>query len=120
MSDRVEFKLDLTGVMSKFNKSMVTKIQKGMAAAGPEAETKAKRSAPVDTGRLKDSIHHRVAPDATWMEIYTNVEYAPVQEFGDDEKNGKYFMRKGLKAGRLKLQEVMKAKKDFKAEVIRG
>lgn len=45
----------------------------------------ARRRAPVDTGRLRNSITHRVGVEGgTKMvaEVGTNVEYAPYQEFG--------------------------------------
>lgn len=50
-------------------------------------EREARRRAPIDTGRLRNSITHRVFttlgsnPQAV-AEVGTNVEYAAVQEFG--------------------------------------
>lgn len=45
-----------------------------------DAETIAKVNAPVDTGTLRNSIMHDV--DGLEGAIYTNVEYAPYQEYG--------------------------------------
>lgn len=42
----------------------------------------AKRRAPVDTGRLRNSITFELAPDGLSATIGTNVEYAPAVEFG--------------------------------------
>lgn len=47
-------------------------------------EKRAKENAPVDTGRLRSSIGHRVdgATPPTWGSVGTNVHYAPYMEYG--------------------------------------
>lgn len=47
-------------------------------------QTKARKNAPVDTGRLRSSIGTRVDGGEVpkWGEVGTNVEYAPWMEFG--------------------------------------
>lgn len=48
-------------------------------------EREARKNAPVDTGRLRASITHRVYPEGTTKvvaEVGTNVAYAAAQEFG--------------------------------------
>jgi phage gpG-like protein len=48
-------------------------------------EREARKRAPVDTGRLRNSITHRVYPEGSRRlvaEVGTNVEYAAAQEFG--------------------------------------
>ena len=48
-------------------------------------EREAKKRAPVDTGRLRASITHRVYPVGSTKlvaEVGTNVEYAAAQEYG--------------------------------------
>lgn len=55
-------------------------IAKALEAIGLQAEGYAKLLAPVDTGRLRNSISHEVVQDTVY--IGTNVEYAAYQEFG--------------------------------------
>ena len=55
---------------------------RGLEACGMAAETYAKKDAPVDTGRLRNSIAHQVNKEEKACYIGTNVEYAPYQEFG--------------------------------------
>lgn len=47
-------------------------------------EREAKLRAPVDTGRLRSSIRHRLKELAA--EVLTDVEYAPFQEFGTGKR----------------------------------
>lgn len=52
-------------------------------------EAEAKLRAPVDTGRLRNSITHQTENSETQSKAYigTNVEYAPYVEFGVASKN---------------------------------
>lgn len=58
----------------------------GLLEGGLLVAQRAQQKAPVDTGRLKRSIHptipHQVGPGVQQTEVGTNVEYAPYQEFG--------------------------------------
>ena len=56
-------------------------VQKALEMIGLQAEAYAKIQAPVDTGRLRNSIMHMQQGSDTEI-IATNVEYAPYQEFG--------------------------------------
>ena len=55
-------------------------IARALEAIGLQAEGYAKLLAPVDTGRLRNSISHEVSDQTVY--IGTNVEYAAYQEFG--------------------------------------
>lgn len=55
----------------------------GLEAVGQEAEGYAKDDVPVDTGRLRNSIAHKVDSSEQAVYIGTNVEYAPYVEFND-------------------------------------
>lgn len=57
-------------------------VNRGLEACGMAAETYAKRDAPVDTGRLRNSIAHMVKEEESAVYIGSNVEYAPYQEMG--------------------------------------
>lgn len=56
-------------------------IERGLEECGLVAEGHAKAGAPVDTGRLRNSITHQQIDDHT-EGIGTNVEYAIFQELG--------------------------------------
>ena len=54
---------------------------RALMRCGAQAENYAKQDAPVDTGRLRNSIHHEMEDDDT-VDIGTDVEYAIFQELG--------------------------------------
>ncbi len=62
-------------------------VENALEECGLQAEKYAKKLAPVDTGRLRNSIAHKV--DASAQEVYigTNVEYGVYQELG----TGRYY-----------------------------
>lgn len=55
-------------------------------------ENHASDYAPVDTGRLQNSIHHKVQSADTAV-VETNVEYAIYQEMGTSRMKGTPFMK---------------------------
>lgn len=59
---------------------------------GQAFENHAKDYAPVDTGRLQNSIKHERVDDETEA-VQTNVEYAVYQEMGTSRQKGTPFMR---------------------------
>jgi len=63
--------------------AMREQVLLGLEAIGQECERYAKDDTPVDTGRLRNSIAHKVdaAEDAVY--VGTNVEYAPYVEYGE-------------------------------------
>ena len=56
-------------------------VERALEAIGQQAEAYAKLKAPVDTGRLRNSITHEQEDKETEI-LGTAVEYAPYQEFG--------------------------------------
>lgn len=62
-------------------------VELALTKVGIQAEGYAKKLAPVDTGRLRNSIAHKV--DASAQEVYigTNVEHGVYQELG----TGQYY-----------------------------
>lgn len=57
-------------------------VARALETIGLVAERYAKEYAPVDTGRLRNSISHEAVPEEETVYIGTNVEYAPYLEFG--------------------------------------
>ena len=85
MNSSVEVDLDFDGIMGKIWDA----TEVGMEAACLVVEGQAYRLAPKDTGRLSQSITHRVnrGPVMVEGEVGTNVEYAAAQEFGVPGRN---------------------------------
>lgn len=69
-------------VLSEFDAAMLRALER----CGSQAEGYAKDLVPVDTGRLRNSISHKVDDAEKVVYIGTNVEYAPYVELG----TGKY------------------------------
>lgn len=67
--------------------AMHKQVMLGLEACGQEAEGYAKDECPVDTGRLRNSISHKVVDSEQAAYIGTNVEYAPYVEFNDKAKH---------------------------------
>lgn len=65
-------------------------------------ERRAKRSCPVDTGRLRSSIAWRLEADTRGISavIGTNVEYAPYVELGTSQQPARPFLRPALQGAR--------------------
>ena len=59
-----------------------------MEVVGQQWETEIKRRAPLLTGRLRRSYTYEVGPGGRWVEVSSNVEYAPHQEFGTIHMTG--------------------------------
>ena len=76
-------------------KSMKEQVLKGLESIGQECEGYAKDDCPVDTGRLRNSISHKVIDNENAVYIGTNVEYAPYVEYGEyNHTTGKnHFLR---------------------------
>lgn len=60
-----------------------SKVNDWLEAIGLDAASTSASKAPVDTGRLKNSITYAVDNAGFVVYIGTNVEYAAAQEFGD-------------------------------------
>ena len=99
-------------------------VEKALYTVGLEVEKYAKALAPVDTGRLRNSINfatHDFAgtgagtdkphgnPDKGLVCIGTNVEYAPYQEFGTKYQTGTKFLRPAVENHMNEYQEIFKS-----------
>lgn len=100
-SDVTEWAADMNVLATKW---YPIAMQAGVLEAGLFFEREAKLNAPVDTGRLQASIGHGpegvwnvggAAGKGYWVEIGTNVEYAPYMEFGFTMSKGHVAYIKG-------------------------
>lgn len=88
---------------------MKAKMTSWLEAIGLDAASTAASVAPVDTGRLKDSIDHAVVDNEVY--IGTNVEYAPYQEFGTSRGvPGRHFLQFGATAHLSEYQALLEEK----------
>ena len=79
--------------------ALKNQIEQGLIAVGETAEGYAKEGAPVDTGRLRNDITYKVNAEEYEVQVGTNVEYAPYQEYGDNyshKTGGAHFLRNSL------------------------
>ena len=79
-------------------KQVNTKVEAIMMKAVLMIEADAKRLCPVDTGRLRASITHRVIHDKDFIQgrIGTNVHYAPDVELGTEKQRAQPYLRPAL------------------------
>ena len=88
-------------------------IQRALEKIGLTAESYAKKAAPVDTGRLRNSITHVVDNGDKSVAIGTNVEYAPYQELGTRSHSaangGKGFLRPAATDHVDKYRQILKS-----------
>lgn len=88
--------------------AMKDQVKDWLDLIGEDAASTAADKAPVDTGRLKNSISHAVVEDEKAVYIGTNVEYAPYQEFGTSRGIvGKHFIQFGATAHSAEYKELL-------------
>ena len=78
-ADRLKIKLKNISQQTQKN------VEKALTKSALLVERDAKIKAPVDTGRLRESITHEEVDYGTenpHVNVGTNVEYAPIQEYG--------------------------------------
>ena len=71
-------------------------IARALEAIGIQAEGDVAELAPVDTGRLRDSITHEVDESEEAVYVGTNVEYATYQEYGTSKMKPHPFLKPGI------------------------
>jgi HK97 gp10 family phage protein len=84
-------------------------IEKGLTAIGMAAEGHAKKAAPVDTGRLRNSIGNQVVMDEKAVYIGTNVEYAPYVELGTSRSRPKPFLKPAATEHQAEYKRLMES-----------
>lgn len=100
--------------MEKYDAKIRQKLDDIIQSAALNILSDAKRHAPVDTGRLRNSIHYEKTGEAA-AEVGTNVEYAIVQEFGSSKMRAHPFMRPAADENAPKLvADIKSTLKDVK------
>lgn len=78
-----------------------------LLSSGLRVVAGAKRRAPVDTGRLRNSITFEVTADGDVVRVGTNLEYAAFQEFGTRKMPARPFLFPAFEEERPRLRERM-------------
>lgn len=81
-------------------------VEKWLPIAARAVHGQAVHLAPVDTGRLRDSLSWRVEHDTGI--VGTNVEYAEYQEYGTRFQPAQSFLRPALDVMRKKIVRVLR------------
>lgn len=76
----------------QFESNLKKQLKMALEDIGLTAENYAMRDCPVDTGRLRASITHKVMDDEKAVYIGTNVEYAPYVELGTSTQGAQPFL----------------------------
>jgi phage gpG-like protein len=91
----VGIKVDISDNSEDVKKMSEEAIGRALEKIGMMAESYAKMNAPVDTGRLRNSIAHEV--DGSTVYIGSNVEYAETQEIGSSKVAGKFYLTRAVR-----------------------
>lgn len=87
----MRFDLNVKNHSSEVSKALEDAKERALEAIGLQVEGYAQLLAPVDTGRLRNSITHIVNGDS--VVIGTNVEYAVYQEFGTSKMKAQPYLK---------------------------
>lgn len=84
-------------------------VPRALELIGEQAVTEIRRFAPVRTGTLRRSYTYEVGADGStaWVEISSNVVYAPYQEFGTSRIVGTPHLRPGIDAVRPQVRALL-------------
>lgn len=73
------------------------KIQESLTRKAIKIAREAQGNAPVDTGRLRSSIVFEELDGMIGVSVGSNVDYAPIQEFGSENTPASPFLRPAFK-----------------------
>ena len=97
----VEFKSNAKQITSEEAKAKLRALEK----IGILVEGRAAKNAPVDTGRLRNSITHETEQD--YAIIGTNVEYAPFQELGTSRMEAQPYLRPAVDQSQGDIKKIL-------------
>lgn len=83
-------------------------MQREVKIAAVNIERGAKQRAPVDTGRLRNSITHEITEGGLNAQVGSNVEYAPFQEFGTRRTRAQPFLFPAFEEERPRYMDRLK------------
>lgn len=97
----VEFKSNAKQILNEEEKAKLRALEKiGILVEGRAAE-----NAPVDTGRLKNSITHEI--DREYAIVGTAVEYAPYVELGTSRQEAQPYLRPAVNQSQGNIKKII-------------
>lgn len=107
MAENINIQIQITDNSPEVLAAVKTAIKRALWSMGAKAEGYAKEGAPVDTGRLRNSITHQESDNATV--IGSNVEYAAAQELGTSRGiTGKHYLKNAVANHTGEYKDVVK------------
>ena len=100
-----EISVQITDNSDIFKQATAEAIERALEAIGLQAEGYAKMLCPVDTGNLRNSITHQVAPEDSAVHMGTNVEYV---EYGSFKTKAQPYIESAIMENIDKLENMMK------------
>ncbi|MFZ5688673.1 MAG: HK97-gp10 family putative phage morphogenesis protein [Bacillota bacterium] len=100
----------LAKIFAQASEQATNAAEKALLKGALLVERDAKQNTPVDTGRLRASITHRLSGAGTErvvVEIGTATEYAPFVEFGTTKMTAQPFLNPALKANKDKVKQMV-------------
>jgi HK97 gp10 family phage protein len=85
-----------------------TNVEKALVKAGLLVEREAKLRAPVDEGRLRNSISSRLINSSN-VEVGTNVYYAKFVEYGTTKMRAQPYLNPALIVSKIKIKNLLMA-----------
>lgn len=100
-AQRAQFTLDdkaFRAALERELRGIGARTEQDLIRLGIRVQNQARKYCPVDTGRLRSSIQHVPGRDArgVYVDVGTNVEYAPHVEFGTQRQAAQPYLRPAL------------------------
>jgi len=101
---------ELAEKFKSIGKQVYTQQEQAVMLAGMLVERHAKLNAPVDTGRLRNSIATRLSDSSEnniSAEVGTNVQYAKSVEYGTSKMNAQPYLYPALENNKQKILKML-------------
>lgn len=99
------------GKLNGMDAKLENGIKRSLILSGVLVAQRATKKSPIDTGRLKRSITHSMPKQtgklAYQVDVGTNVEYAPFQEFGTKFMKEQPYLRPALEESREDIKKLI-------------
>ena len=109
---------DLQRALDRLPHTMDTAVRRALERVGEDIHMDARRMCPVKTGRLRDSIYHKVED---WILVVgAKAPYAAYVEFGTRYIDPRYFLTEAFHLNFPNLERVLKWALDAAIKAARG
>lgn len=100
---------DFLESLGDYQQETANKLKTALKTCALSIEGDAKKSCPVDTGRLRSSITTDLSQINSYeASVGTNVEYAPHVEYGTSKQSAKPYLRPAFNKNVAKLEKSVK------------